>query len=102
MNEILYLFKYDTGTNEIKQLAIENYEQGTWANGKKYYKHKIQSATYYCYSTDIDRIRNWRMYSFNGDFERAKAMFMNFIKNKYVQAQLEADRFKEMLDTIWV
>ena len=80
--EPLFLFKLDEHTGRISRLKISKYEQGKFVSNKMYYRYKWCGATYYVYSNDLDRVKNWRVYSFSDDICHARQLFHDEINAK--------------------
>lgn len=94
----LFFYKLNVDTGEINKTYIYSYEEGKFTNGKKFYRWKGNNGmTYYCYSTDVDRAKDWRLYTFTDNDSRARQLLEQYVREKYEKYEKEARRFERVL-----
>ena len=79
---ILYCFKLNKETGEIRKIEITNYASGMWNNKKQWFRFRLESVVYYAYSQDFDRFKNDRMYSFSGNMQHAVGIIYQTLMEK--------------------
>ena len=94
----LFFYKLDVDTGEINKIYIYRYDEGKFTNGKGFYRWKGSNGmTYYCYSTDVDRAKDWRLYTFTDNDSRARQLLEQYVREKYEKYEKEAKRFERVL-----
>lgn len=96
----LYCFKLNKETGEIRKIEITNYASGMWNNKKQWYRFRLESVIYYAYSQDFDRFKNDRVYSFDGDFDRAVEIIRSTLIERKEKEYAVYEKHKNVLDTL--
>ena len=102
MDEILYCFKLNKETGEIKRIDIKNYERGKWTGSKNFFRYRINSNIYYAYENDLERFKNDRMYTFNPSMERAVEEIQKKLTSNRDIAKHELEKWETLLDKLHI
>ncbi|MBR4377292.1 MAG: hypothetical protein IKP50_00180 [Bacilli bacterium] len=101
--EPLYYYKLNESTGKIIKVNIFNYEEGRFTNCRRFYRWKNNSGiTMYCYENEIDKAKDWRVYTFNNNDDFAKHMLTEYVRAKYTKYESEAKRYKRILKLLEV
>ena len=107
--DTLYLFRLDENTGKLTRIAIPQkadtyragaYEKIHWGVSKQYYKYTMHGTTYYTDPNDIDKFKNWRVYSFNSDKEHAMKIIQSSLQERQQKAYEEYSRYTEVLNRL--
>lgn len=97
----LYYFKIDEKTGKITCQEITKYEEGRWTSNKMYYRWKGNSgASMYAYTNDLDRFKDWHVYTFNPDYDHAYEIIYDGLQEKLLAAEKTYKRFQRVFDKV--
>ena len=102
--EPIYLYKYLEEPGVIVKQIISTYTEGRGytSHHDDYYSFKDNGQRFYIYKRNIDKVKNLRLYTFNGDINYARAIFMERFKEERAVHFREYKRFnKEQFDNVF-
>ena len=96
----LYYFKVDEKTGKITRYEITAYEEGNMVSGKRFYRWKGISCIMYAYSNDLDRYKDWHIYTFNPDYDNVYEIIIEALQEKLKAAEKTYKRFKRVVEKV--
>ena len=98
----LYKFVLDEETYKISVQEITDYEDGKWTDRNKYWRYKKSGSYMYCYAKDLDKFKNFHVYSFNPDINHAKDIMIEAISQRLIKAQTEVEKWAKAFKEIHI
>ena len=103
-SKTLYLFKLDAETGEIKCTSIYNYSIKYVSINSPckddYYRFEMDYHIKYAYRRDLDRYKNYQVYSFDPDINHARKIIFDALNEKSMKAYDDYKRFSILLSKI--
>lgn len=96
----IFKYKLDKETGKIIKTVINEYDEGQWCDGTKWYAYRGKSSRQYVYSDNMDIVKNWTIYSFTYDFNAAKDAFQEYIMLEQRKYETKATEMFELYGKI--
>lgn len=96
----LYCFKLDTETGEIEKRVITSYTSKKFNDNKEFYSYQRRGNVYHCYVKDLDRFKNDHVYSFEDNYEKAKASILKALDVKRLKAHNDYLKYTQVKNKI--
>lgn len=96
----LYRFKLNEETGEISKTVITDYHVSHSRYKGIDYLYMLNGIRHDVHYKNLDKLVNWKVYSFNGDLEQAKKVILDNLTMRHYKAQLDVQRFSAVIKHI--
>lgn len=103
----LYCFRLDEHTGLTEKFEVIEYNKVCLSKytGRHafFYKHTLGKETetkYEVYESNLDRLVNWKVHSFNSDAEHARQIILDTLLKKEEKARTDLERWQNVINKL--
>lgn len=100
MSKTLYKYYLNESDGKIYMTEINSYHTGKFTNNQSYYGFKENGYTNYVYTKDIDRFKNWKIYTFDLSESEVINIIERTLLEKQYKARVEAERYNRIINIL--